>query len=1096
MFINPTVTKELYKEAGETRCEKAKEYVKERRVDIINIAYENANNFSISSCVKGNEEYNIYIEIKDAEINNVRCGCPDYQTHYGACKHIIATILEVDGNPKYSGENKIEKREKYTDFKDMLNTFYEDGMKEIEGVEQESRRINKEIKILPKIIYDKYTEELRVEFRLGTPKQFYKIKNLIQFYDSMMNKESYKYGEKLEFVHEEESFAEENRTLLQFILKYAEIIKYVNSNGGSSFRYSGNLLNQGAIILSHTALDELATILLNQEVTMEKDYIVQPVKFVVSQPEIQFELEKIEEKEYKLVCSLETYNTYQIFEGKQYKYFLLEETMYQCSKKYADTVLKLLEVFRKNYTREIKFKESQLSNFFAIVLPKVEKQVILDTLDLEEIEKYMPQKLGVKVFLEFNTKNHIVAKVIFCYGEEEFNPLQQNPTIPRNVLEEVECLNILRKTGFMLDRKNGTFVLVEEEKIYQFLGEEINIYMQKFEVLATEEFREKQIRQPKISNLGVRIENNLLTLDMKGFNFDTSELKEILKKYRIKKKYHRLKDGTFLSLEENEEIQFIENFISGTDIDYKDITENKIQIPVHRSLYLNRILEKAKHITISRDTPYKEMVEKLEKREEIGNVVIPEELEKILREYQKVGYKWLKALDEYNFGGILADDMGLGKTIQMIAMMLSYQQSEEGNKRPILVVCPSSLSLNWKNEIRKFAPTITNVVITGSAEQRRQQIHHIPDSDVVITSYDLLKRDIDIYKELDYEFRYIIADEAQYIKNSNTQNAKAIKKIKAQTKYALTGTPIENSLSELWSIFDFLMSGYLFSYQKFKEYYEMPIMKENSQLAMNKLKMLIEPFILRRTKKEVLTELPDKTITILNNEMEEEQQKIYMSYLAQARSELKEEVNTNGFERSQIKILALLTRLRQICCHPGLFIDNYEGESSKLIQCVEIIKEAIQSGHKILLFSGYTSMFDRIEKELKKEKIRYFKLTGQTKVNDRIDLVDKFNQDPEIKIFLISLKAGGTGLNLTGADMVIHYDPWWNLSAENQATDRAYRIGQKNNVQVYKLITKNSIEEKIYELQEKKAKLIDNVLDTKTSFINKLSKDDIMRLFE
>lgn len=351
-------------------------------------------------------------------------------------------------------------------------------------------------------------------------------------------------------------------------------------------------------------------------------------------------------------------------------------------------------------------------------------------------------------------------------------------------------------------------------------------------------------------------------------------------------------------------------------------------------------------------------------------------------------------------------------------------------------------------------------------------------------------------KNIGYEFKYIIADEAQYIKNNNTQNAKAIKKINAETRYALTGTPIENSLSELWSIFDYIMPGYLFSYKKFKENYEMPIIRDEDEASMKKLKMLIEPFVLRRIKSEVLTELPDKTITVLNNEMHDEQQKIYMSYLQNAKQEAINEIKANGFEKSQIKILALLMRLRQICCHPSLFIDNYKGESSKLNQCTELIKDAVEAGHKILLFSGYTGMFDIIEKSLKEQNIKYFKLTGATKVGERIKLVDEFNENNEIKVFLISLKAGGTGLNLIGADMVIHYDPWWNISAENQATDRTYRIGQKKNVQVYKLITKNSIEEKIYELQQKKAKLIDNMLSTNETFINKLSKEDIMELFK
>ncbi len=403
--------------------------------------------------------------------------------------------------------------------------------------------------------------------------------------------------------------------------------------------------------------------------------------------------------------------------------------------------------------------------------------------------------------------------------------------------------------------------------------------------------------------------------------------------------------------------------------------------------------------------------------------------------------------------------------------------------------------MNWKNEATKFADGLKTLVIRGTLAERKEKIKDIEKYDLVITSYDLLKRDIELYKEKDYQFKYVIADEAQYLKNSNTQNAKAIKQIKSETRYALTGTPIENSLAELWSIFDFIMPGYLFGYRKFKNTYETPIIKGEDEAAMSKLKMLIEPFVLRRNKKEVLKELPEKTVTVLDNEMGEEQRNIYLNYLLRAKQEISEQIDLNGYESSRMQILAALTRLRQICCHPSLFIKDYNEGSSKLEQCMEIVQEAVNGGHKILLFSGYTSMFEIIEKELKQSNIKYFKLTGSTKVEERMKLVDEFNENPEIQVFLISLKAGGTGLNLTGADMVIHYDPWWNVSTENQATDRAYRIGQRNNVQVYKLITKNSIEEKIYKLQEKKAKLADEMLDTKTKFVSKLSKEEIMELF-
>ncbi len=362
-----------------------------------------------------------------------------------------------------------------------------------------------------------------------------------------------------------------------------------------------------------------------------------------------------------------------------------------------------------------------------------------------------------------------------------------------------------------------------------------------------------------------------------------------------------------------------------------------------------------------------------------------------------------------------------GKTIQILSVIVDYvknsyqnediipgQEQKVEKRRTSLVVCPSSLCLNWQNEAKKFTKDLQTMVISGNLSERKDKIEQIEKYDLVITSYDLLKRDIELYKQKDYTFRFVIADEAQYLKNSNTQNAKSIKQIKADTRYALTGTPIENSLAELWSIFDFIMPGYLFTYRKFKTMYEIPIVKDNDEKALSKLKMLIEPFVLRRNKNEVLTELPDKTVTILNNEMGEEQKKIYLSYLLQAKQELTEKIEINGYENTHMQILAALTRLRQICCHPSLFIQGYEGESSKLEQCLEIIQEASNSEHKILLFSGYTSMFEIIEKELKQRNIKYFKLTGSTKVEERIKLVDEFNENPQIKIFLISLKAGGT----------------------------------------------------------------------------------------
>ena len=358
----------------------------------------------------------------------------------------------------------------------------------------------------------------------------------------------------------------------------------------------------------------------------------------------------------------------------------------------------------------------------------------------------------------------------------------------------------------------------------------------------------------------------------------------------------------------------------------------------------------------------------------------------------------------------------------------------------------------------------------------------------------MLKKDVANYE--DKKFKYIIADEAQYIKNATTQNATSLKSLEGEIRFALTGTPIENSIAELWSIFDFVMPGYLYNYNKFKKKFEEPILKDENKEKLIKLKKLISPFVLRRVKKDVLTELPEKNITIMKSKMEAEQEKIYSAYLAQTKKEISEELENSSFEKSKFKILMLLTRLRQICCHPSLFIENYNGGCGKLNQCIDLTIDAIEAGHKVLIFSSYTSMFEIIEKELQRKNIKYFKLVGETQISKRIDMVDEFNNKPEIKVFLISLKAGGTGLNLTSADVVIHYDPWWNISSENQATDRAYRIGQKNSVQVYKLITNNSIEEKINKMQERKEKLSKDILSTEETFISKMSKKEILDLFE
>lgn len=979
-------------------------------------------------------------------------------------------------------------KETHRAFNQLLNTFLEINNKEEELAQDGTSGI----KLVPIFLYNDTDKKLKVEFKIGN-EQLTKINNLPDFFERMLNREKYKYNNVLEFIHEENAFEEQSRPLLKFLLKYAEIIKYANDVNNNYAHYGRNF-NVNNVVLSNTGLDELFEILKGKTVEFETKTGERKIQLIDEPIDIKFILEKSDENTYCLTPNIDVYG-YDIFYGKNYSYFLIDNKMHKCLPKVENRNLELLEVYKKNYTQSIIFNENNLRNFFAIVVPKIKDNFEIKNIDKEQIEKYMPKDLYVKIYLDYNEKGYIIADVKFCYGNVEFNPIKNvNLEITRNAIQENEVLDTFVQTGFMLDSANARLVLVNDEKIYNFLSKEIEDYMKKFEVLVAENFKKKDIKKIKIKSIGVKIENNLLDINLEDFKFNIYEIKDIINKYKLKRKFYKLKDGTYISLEKNNSLDFLENVVDNIEIDYVNSEGGTIKLPIYRAMYLEKLFKEMNNTNIQKNEYYKKMISEIEDRHIDINTKIPKKLNTELRTYQKIGYKWLKTLEQYKMGGILADDMGLGKTVQVLTVILSYIQENKEKAKNSIIVCPSSLTLNWYNEIQKFTPTIKTLVISGDYLERKRKIETINNYQIVITSYDSLKRDIDLYTQ--YNFKYIVADEAQYIKNNNTKNSKAVKLINAETKFALTGTPIENSLSELWSIFDFIMPGYLYKYKKFKELYEIPIIKNQDEEKMNKLKKQIEPFILRRTKSEVLTELPDKTVTILSNEMKEEQYSIYMSYMAQARDEIMYQIDMKGFEKSQIKILSLLMRLRQICCHPKLFLSEYTGESSKLNQCIEIIQDAVWGEHKILLFSSYTSMFEIIEEQLKKLKINYLKLTGQTKVGERIKLVDEFNTNKNIKVFLISLKAGGTGLNLTGADMVIHYDPWWNLSAENQATDRTYRIGQKKNVQVYKLITKNSIEEKIYELQQKKAKLIDNMLSTDATFISKLSKDDIMALFE
>ena len=681
MLINHEILEDLYKDAGEGRKSRAINYQKQGRVKIKNIEYENELNFSLSANVIGNEIYKTYIAIKDGLVEDITCTCEDYYNHYGVCKHTLASILELVNNPQYSGEivkdikeNESKKEnkndslllniktgnEKFNSFKQMVNTFYKE---EIEGISDEEDEIKQKgtIKIEPILYYEKFTGDIKVEFKIGN-KKMYKIKNLSEFYTRMINKENFRYGKKLEFIHTKEVFAEESKTLLEFILKYSEIIKYANSNSNSNFRYYGKALNETNILLGNTGIDDLFDVLKGKEVEFNKDYVNDYIKFTEEEPKINFILKKKKDGNFVIYPDKEIYEI-TILNGKLYKYILADKKIYRCNKEFEQTTLKLLQLFRQNYITEIEFGEKELAEFFSVVMPKVKNVIKTEELSKEEIEKYKPKELTVKVYLDFDKNDYLVADIRFAYDENEFNPLneKEETTFPRNMIEETKALNIFRKTGFMFDVKNLRFILPDNDKIYEFLTEDINFYMQKFEVMVTENFKKKQIRNTKMTGIGVKVENDLLSIDLSKIDIDPSELEDIMEKYSLKKKYYRLKDGSFISLEDNKEIEFLDKLSSGMGVNYKEIENGELRLPVNRTLYLNQLLKALKGTEIIKNQEYRKIVNGLNKEQLEEEIKVPENLNNILRYYQKTGYRWLKTLDKYKFGGILADDMGLRK---------------------------------------------------------------------------------------------------------------------------------------------------------------------------------------------------------------------------------------------------------------------------------------------------------------------------------------------------------------------------------------------------------------------------------------------------
>lgn len=952
--------------------------------------------------------------------------------------------------------------------------------------------------------------EVLLEARIGRKKR-YIVKNLLEFAQAVHSGKRVEYGKGMAFEHVPSAFAPESRPFLDLLLEEADayIRHYEEMRGHAGLP----LPVMRALTLGSAARDRLFDLLEGKEVQTEDEKGAECV-CRVERRDPRFPVE-VEARGDGIAVTVPSALT--SFRGEQRLYVADGLHLFGCSELYTETMGVFLEQMEqggrecgsRKEKRELLVGSRDIPLFYARVLEGMEALGILQSPEIDW-EKYRPEALKARFEFDSDSPDELRLRPTLSYGDFTFSPLADEH-VPREICRDVPAefyisRLITRYFSYWEDESGELVIRGDEDALYQVLSEGMPQFQEVGEVWLSESVRHLRVLPPPEVSMGVSLGGGWLDLKIETAGIDPAELLQVLSEYRQKKKYYRMKNGEFLQLSGGG-LQALDSLTADLGLTKSEFQAGEAKIPAYRAFYLDSLSGDGRMKLFQRDEAYGMMVRDLKTAQSVSYAV-PAVLEKTLREYQKIGYTWMRTLARYHFGGILADDMGLGKTLQVIALLTAFYQEKTEQKAagnegsgselplPSLIVCPASLVYNWGQEFARFSPEIRVLLIAGTAKERQEQLEEqmrmeaSEGAQVIITSYDLLKRDRAAY--LGRTFEYEIIDEAQVIKNAKTQGAKAVKEISANVRFALTGTPVENRLSELWSIFDFLMPGFLYSYRKFRERYELPIVKNQDPEALMALRRMTGPFVLRRLKKDVLRELPGKEERIVYSAASGRQQKLYTA----SALKLKEALAGGAWSgNGKLEVLSQLMRLRQICCDPALCFEDYTGESAKLETCVSLIASASAAGHKILLFSQFASMLERIRERLLQEGISSHLLVGATPKEERSRMVQAFASD-EVPVFLISLKAGGTGLNLTAADIVIHYDPWWNVAAQNQATDRAYRIGQEKPVTVYKLILKDTIEENLLKLQNAKLALAAQVVSEGMVSLGDLSQNELMELFE
>lgn len=1017
--------------------------------------------FEVAAVLQGMKLYMTTIKFdENNKYSSCHCTCPAFQNYKDPCKHVAALYFYLIESDKFNKSfNYIAAEE-----------FLEDYFFNINEVNK--TRVNLEYKIQTV----NYSANIigYLSLKIGIDKM-YIIKNIRQFLEKVLIEGIMPFGKNFIYNGRIHEFKDEDKKVIEYLLELFSAEKAIKSE---SYYTQGSIFSGKNMKLDEVLFIKLLKLLNNKKFTIEHNEMLYN-DVTADFENYPFYVDIINNS--NNIEAVITYNGDCIFLKKFSNFIYSNNKLYVIDKK--DKAFKFISAAKNNRVNKMEFSKENADKLLSIIPELMNSKCINVSTNI--LEKYIKSPLEASIYIDKYRKG-IALRIEYKYGDETIDPIYKqvsNPYIIRDYEKEEHIMNIIDNAGFKVN--DNVVHLDDTDKTYLFFRDMVPILSRYSSLYYTDEVKDMYLGRVKgyRSYAQTRQGSGVIDISIEIEDIDPREIKEVLKSIKEKKKYHKLKNGKLISLE-GEKTEELSNLIE--EVEEDEIKNNKISISKYRAISLFQVIRKETANNIENIQEINEIINKIKNFSE-NDIAVPEILTGVLRDYQVTGYKWMKTLYNAGFGGILADDMGLGKTLQAIALMY------DGAGEQSIVIAPSSLIFNWENEIRRFSPNLRTIVVSGSKKDREDMLEEIRDYDIIITSYPLLRRDIELYENMD--FKYCILDEAQHIKNPESVNAQCVKRINSKSRFALTGTPMENSLIELWSIFDYLMPGYLLSRKKFIDKYERNIMKNEDGTALSNFKKTIAPFILRRKKKDVLMELPDKIETKLVCTLTDEQKEIYKAYLFRAKQEIDKLIDTDGFEKSHLQILAAITRLRQICCHPAVFLENYNGGSGKLDMLEELLDELIEGQHRILLFSQFTSLLKIIKNSIDLKGYNYLYLDGNTPVKDRMDMVNKFNSGFG-EVFLISLKAGGTGLNLTSADIVIHFDPWWNPAVEDQATDRAHRIGQENVVQVFKLVAKDTIEEKIIELQNKKKLLINAVVQGEETFINKLTREELLELFK